>query len=207
MRLLLLCLLIPAAALGTAWAAPVPKDKGKPVLYFPTEVGTKIEYKDETGGEYQCVGKITEAETKDDVTTITIEWEHFNKQDGQRTLKEKLAVSTKGVFRVSIGGSELKPPKCLLKLPVKKGDTWDTSFTCSGTKSVGEAVASEPEEVKTPAGTFTAIPVHYTYTIDKRTQHMVYWFAPQMGIVKHDFTGYKQESKVTTLKEFTLPKP
>jgi len=207
MRIILPLLFATVAVLGTVSAAPVPKDAGKPVLYFPTEVGTKIEYKDETGGNYQSAGKIVSAETKDGVTTITLEWKLANEQDGSRVLQEKLAVSAKGVFRVSLGGMDLTPPMCLLKLPVKRGDKWDTTFTHGGTKSVGEAYAGEPEVVKTPAGKFTAIPVEYEYTIDKVTRRMTHWYAPQAGLVQESFNGYKQEGKLIVLKTLQPPKP
>ena len=206
MRVLLpLLLLASATTLGTVAAAPVPKDTEKP-LYFPTQVGAKMVFKDESG-DYRSEGKIADAETKDGVTTIAVEWSLFNKQDGESTVKEKLAVSAKGVFRTAMSGVDLAPPLCLLKLPLKTGDKWDTSFTYAGMKSVGTAVAGEPEEVPTPAGKFTAVPVHYEYTLNKVTRHMTYWYAPRVGLVQQNFTGYKQEPKLLVLKVFLPSKP
>ena len=208
MRTILPLLFGTAAVLGTVSAAPVPKDAGKPVLYYPTEIGTKIEYKDETETTTSRAGEIVSAETTDGVTTITLEWGQASKQDGAHVVKEKVAVSAKGVFRVSLDGTELMPPMCLLKLPVKKGDKWDTTFTSGGTKSVGSATAGEPEEVKTPAGKFTAVPVEHEYTIGKVTQRMTHWYAPQVGLVQESFVGYKRnDKKLIVLKTLQLPKP
>jgi hypothetical protein len=205
MRLLLPILLGSAVILGTGSAAPVPRDGEKPALYFPTQVGTKFAYKDQSGDDFQSAATITGADTKDGVTTVSVEWVHFNKQDGKRLLKEKLAVSAKGVFRVSLNGTELTPPLCLLKLPVKKDDKWDTSFTSDGVKSEGRAVAGESQEVKTPAGKFTVVPVHYEYTIEKQTRRMTRWFAPQVGVVQESSRGYKDEPVLLVLKTFELP--
>jgi hypothetical protein len=205
-RLLLLLLFGSAAALGAASAAPVPKDGEKPVLYFPTQVGTKMELKDEAR-DWWSAGKITASETKDGVTTVIIEWEFFNKQDGRRPLTEKVAVSAKGVARLAYGQQVLDPPFYMLKLPIKKGDKWDTTFKTQSGKSEGQAVAGELEEVKTPAGTFKAVPVHFEYTIDKVTRRMTHWYAPQVGLVQHSSTGYDGVPVIQVLKTFAPPRP
>src|SRR5947209_1039179 len=88
-------------------AAPVPKDRGKPALYFPTKVGTKWVYEDESGGNEQTY-RVTEAKEKDGAIIVTVEMDLYNPNDGRRTVKDILSVSDKGVFRLGIDRSTLK---------------------------------------------------------------------------------------------------
>jgi hypothetical protein len=189
--------------LGVAAAAPVPKNRGKPALYFPTKVGTKLVYEDENGGDEQTY-RVSEAKEKDGAIIVTVEMDLYNPQDGKRSLIERVAVSEKGVFRLELGQQKLTPPLCLLQLPCKAGDEWNTDFSYGTLKSKGTAIVCEHEEIKVPAGKFTAIPINYEYTIDGITRRMTEWYAPEVGVVKKASTQ-SNKPKVNVLKAYVIP--
>lgn len=45
-------------------------------------------------------------------------------KDGNITCREHIGVTADGVFRYTANGKVYDPPLCLLKLPVRKGETW-----------------------------------------------------------------------------------
>ncbi|HEX3151677.1 MAG TPA: hypothetical protein VHR66_26635 [Gemmataceae bacterium] len=146
-----------------ASAAPKPKDDGKPVLYFPSRVGTKWVYDEgrETSFEVSAV------EIKADVTIVTVD---AIRPKG-KSLHEKVSVSAKGVERIQF--SNYEPfSYWLLKLPAKVGDSWDFDVAKQstlrgekGTKTIGET-----ELIEVPAGKFRAICVETVLKASNRSR-------------------------------------
>lgn len=183
-----------------ASAAPKPKDDGKPVLYFPTRVGTKWVYDDgrETTFEVSAV------EIKADVTIVTVD---AIRPKG-KSLYEKVSVSAKGLERIQF--NQYDPYSYwLLKLPAKVGNSWDFDVAKqstlrgeTGTKTIGET-----ELIKVPAGKFQAICVETVLkaidgqaTADPFT--LKSWFAADVGLVKQ----MRGAAVIRELKSFTAGK-
>lgn len=185
----LLAILIPFVC-GPALvpAAPVPPGADKPVYYFPTRVGTKWVY-DKTGGE--GFGKVvTESEEKDGRFLVTVKGDVK-----ENPWASQYAVSKDGVFKVAhkLNNDDpfekYDPPSCLLKLPHKDGNTWETETDKLFRR---KSVAKKVETVKVPAGTFEAIRVE--------GGGVTTWYAPEVGLVK------QYDGTFLELKSFEIPK-
>ena len=83
------------------------------------------------------------------------------------------------MFRLSIKGTPLPNPECLLKLPHKDGQEWEVDL---GPANGGTAklTAVGRETVETPAGRFDAIRVERV-----GGNAATYWFAEGIGLVKY----------------------
>jgi hypothetical protein len=189
----LLAILIPFVCVpALAPAAPAPPAADKPVYYFPTRVGTKWVYeRSKEGEESRTFGKVvTESEEKDGRFLVTVKGD----------LKEnpwasQYAVSKDGVFMVAHKFNNddpykmWDPPECLLKLPHKDGNTWETETDKLFRR---KHVAKKIETIKVPAGTFEAIRVE--------AGGVTSWYAPEIGLVK------QYDGTFLELKSFELPK-
>jgi hypothetical protein len=176
---------------GALPAAPVPRDAGKPPLFFPTRVGTKLDY-DEIGGD-GYVQTITESTEKNGRYVITVRTLGLGWKDDP-THDARYEVSTDGVFRLAVGetsafaGSD--PPDCWLKLPHREGDKWGLNAK----DRLPPHVAGKVETVKVPAGTFEAIRVD-------RGKNYTYWFARGVGIVKRRAQECQYELKAVSVPD------
>lgn len=193
----------PAVLLAVAMlasAAPVPKAV-KEANWLPTAVGTKWEYI--LYGNEQSVNteEVTAVEEKEGVTTVTLGVSHSsgtNETKSYRLAGGNLALARDGIL-------DYDPTWVLAKTGMKAGDEWEatTAFTMlvqgnvrrvglGGTMTVGKS-----EEVATPAGKFTAIPV----THKRGRNEAVFWFADGVGLVRHTQSGQKEPR--LELKSFT----
>src|SRR5262249_26316579 len=66
----------PVALVGGAPSAPVPKDAGPPVDYFPTKVGTRWVYEVRGEEPAEVVEEVVSVEEKDGVRVVTLRVEH-----------------------------------------------------------------------------------------------------------------------------------
>jgi hypothetical protein len=186
--------LFAVAALATA--APVPK-KAPP---FPTAVGTKWEYILSGDEKWVSEEEVVEASEKDGVVTFKVAqtvrggtWHRVYRLTGG-----ELAVTT-------IDDRWVDPPCLLAKAGMKDGDTWEAKYTTQGGIASGvdsrseEAVSvGKAEEVTTPAGKFTAVPV--TRKMGKLTLG-TFWYADGVGLIRETRDG--QKHPVQELKAFT----
>jgi hypothetical protein len=191
---LLAIAILSACAPALLPAAPVPLDAGKPVYYFPTQVGTKWVY--DAKREVDAHGEVvTASEEKDGRLLVSVKTTDLNFADHDSTTITQYAVSKDGVFEVAYFLEDKErvqkydPPYCWLKLPHKDGNSWKDE-----PHSKHVFVAKKVETVKVPAGTFEAIRVE----VDTGA---VSWYAPGVGIVKHQYNAIDKE-----LKSFKLPK-
>ena len=76
------------------------------------------------------------------------------------------------------------PPICLLRYPVKPGDTWEGEHQSAGEKSKVVVKIGEFQEIKVPAGKYKAITATLTTSIKGQNITTTYWFAANVGIVK-----------------------
>ena len=181
---------------------PPPVEKqDKQADYYPLRVGNKWQFELEVKGktidaEYQ-VAKI---EQIDGQALACIE----ASMDGKAAATEHLATSDKGIFRHRTDGMELTPPVCLLKYPIKEGETWTGKTKASG---AGELIykcrVGKWENVEVPAGKFKTITMNISLEQGGMTIVSDYWFAAGVGIVKQEFdmNGLKFSLKLKKFEE------
>lgn len=188
--LALLLLALPAAA------APVPKLKAPPD-YYPTEVGTKWVYAQEDGTN-EHTREVTASDTKDGVTTFTVTW----KQGGTTQLWE-LKKDATGVYRTKEDGVEFVPPHKLFEHRMAAGDEWTSEYSYGGERNTFKfsRTAGKAEAVKTPAGTYTAVPI-VSRSLENAQNESTLWYANGVGLVKLE---HKRGATVV-LREFTRGK-
>jgi hypothetical protein len=169
-----------------SFAAPVPVERKKEVIYFPTEPGAKWVY-ETPDGELESV-KVAEV-TKEGEDWI-VSREGF---DGTRTIYVKVIVNTEGLRQEQ----ERAEGKLgwLLKTKLKSGDSWDML-------EGGKRTVFGPEEVEVPAGKFQALRVVWKQNGSTYTS----WYAPNVGEIKRTRKTGETESVTRSLKTFTEPK-
>jgi hypothetical protein len=185
-------LLLAVLLAGPAASAPKLKDKVPTAPYWPTSVGAAITYQwdGETGTRTRTV---TAVERAAGVTTVTSDEVG---PAGRRAAVNKVEVRSDGLFLTEEFGAAYDPPLCLLKFPVTKGSKWTTKSDwkdfgpVESTREVGET-----KTIETPGGRFEAVRVTGVLTTAGDSQTKVYWFAPEIGIVKIE--------GVRTLTKFT----
>ncbi len=167
-----------------------PKEAPKPTTpeYYPLTVGNKWHYQLDIGQpqKQDITLVIAEEETADGKPLSRLEV--FS--DGvRRQMTEHIMSNEKGVFRVRIGGTSYSPPLCILKYPLKAGQSWITKTTASdGQQLTATCKQGAEQEVHVPAGRYKAIPC--TIEIDQQTAKgpmkiiNTYWFVDKIGVVK-----------------------
>ncbi len=168
-----------------------PKDEPARVAtpeYYPLAVGTRWHYQVDIGQpqKQEITLVIAEEETLDGKPVSRLEV--FS--DGvRRQMTEHLMSNEKGIFRVRIGGVTYNPPLCILKYPLKPGQSWITKTTANdGQQLTALCKQGAQQEIQVPAGRFRTIPC--TIEIDQQTPKGLmkivntYWFAEKIGVVK-----------------------
>ena len=175
--------------------APVPTHlmpKDLP-LSFPTQVGTTWVY-ETPGGEKTVV--ITESKEQDGATVVT---SMFVRPDGTKTPNQVLSITDVGVFVISIEGLQYDEPWCLVKFPYRQSQTWVVKKNGPGVNGDGIYTAGPFEELRVPAGCFTAARISYNGTLKKPGMVVgTYWYAHGVGLVN--------ACDVLKLKSFTRGK-
>jgi hypothetical protein len=159
-----------------------PVGKKAPPDYYPLGEGTKWHYRVEVGGKtVQVTNQVAKVETIDGQPLARLE---TVVGEGQVTASEHLRTTPQGVFRHRYNGIAVSPPLCLLKYPVKDGESWATDIKIGGMQLKVRCRVGGAEEVEVPAGKYKAV------TSDVETAVMgvkittKYWFAPGVGVVK-----------------------
>jgi hypothetical protein len=186
-------LIIPVPLLALAPAAPVPKEKPRDEVYYPTTVGTKRVYQYAFGTMTEEVVAVEDTD-QGKVVTETL--------NSATDLRVKKLVSKAGLFVVGRFSDPDRPLPCELKLPFKPGETWAFDVG-SGLGSEWRNTAVADEMVEVPAGKFKAIRVT-SETTDPggRPVTVTAWYAPGLGVVKAVARG----KTTRVLKSFTLGK-
>lgn len=169
--------------------------------YFPMTVGDRwvVEMRYATrSDEYTEVVTAVE-KTKDGATVVTVGREADGKVGPQSS---RVKVTDEGVFRMSNLGTTYDPPYCILKFPVRPGQTWTSEVTSGGAvRTTFKYKAVEEEDVEVPAGKFRAVRLEVDIDTRGQARKSVIWYAPRVGIVKMDHqdgdSGY-----VRVLKKF-----
>jgi hypothetical protein len=191
------CIILVAS--GVAGSAPKLKDLPAGD-YFPTTVGdrwvTEMQYKSGTS-EYTEV--VTAVEKKDGGLVVTVGRESDGKLLPQTS---DVRVTNKGLFRMSLLGTMYDEPYCILKLPLKPGESWTSQVSSGGTvTSTFKYKAIKEETVEVPAGKFKAFRIEVE--IDNRGQpaKSVIWYDARLGAVKMEHDS-GDSSYMRVLKSF-----
>ena len=180
------------AVLFTAGRAAPPANPD----YWPMKAGNTWTY-DATFGDKKMnqVAKVTSVKREGQATLATIEYATMG-----RTFSETYRVTAQSVERTSSnmgqGDSQINPPIPIIKYPLTAGKswTWSGTITVQGQPVQGRSSLSVtgPTTVKTAAGTFKAMRVHSSLTIEAQGQKLIlpndYWFAPGVGMVRQHAT-------------------
>jgi hypothetical protein len=187
--------------LGLAAAAPAPKDKA-PVAYFPTRTGDTWVYELRTPtATAEMTEAITRVDEKDGELVVSISRTY----QSETVPVSRVAVSDKGVRRLSAGGRDLREPYWIVKLPVKAGDSWSVDQSPPPGVRTTYTVHGE-EEVEVPAGKFKAIRVDsVTGGSDGKGFKGSFWYAPALGLVR-SVTPVADGDRVQSLKTFSPAK-
>lgn len=187
-----------AAVLLAALAVAAPVPKAAPAKnYFPLQVGHKWEYVEPDGKPAHTATVIAEEE-KDGAKFFTLSYTRE-----ERRLSEVIyRVDKNGVGIMRSGVLEYDPPMEVVKPALAVGDRWEAKTQFNRRELEYEMTVGREEEVKTPAGTFTALPVRQKFATTKPGQEHVAWYADGIGLVKTG-TG---NLVVTELKAFTPAK-
>jgi hypothetical protein len=182
----LLTTLLSCAVLASATAQPPAGEAAKvtPTPYYPLQVGNTWTYR--VGPEHRYQLKVTKHEKVGDVVCARIEM--F--VEGNPKSFELVGVTEDGVARYAFENKRLDPPFRFLKLPPKKGETWEVSSALGKTdKSAGEVIKATfkagEEKVEVPAGKYDAITASTDDLVAAGDQMGVtYYFAKDVGLVK-----------------------
>ncbi len=183
-----------AVILAVAPAAPVPKERSKGPLYFPTAKGAKWVY---ALGQAELVEVVSAVERKGGATLVSVGREKGGRVSPFRTV----AVSERGVAVVTEAGRDLPAPLWLVKLPSKPDEVYEVTNPDTGVRAW--SMAGEAYGVEVPAGKFMTIPVVSHFTEAGATGQATFeWYAPGVGVVRR-MTESGCARTVMVLKSFT----
>jgi hypothetical protein len=195
-----LALLLTLVFVAGSLAAPQAKSPGQPT-YYPTVVGTKWVYQEEGKRERAC--EVTEVEVKGEETLVTVE----DTTNGHPY--DSISISPKGLYRVRAFNIPLNDPYCVLRFPVKEGDTWKHENKPQRLLKVTARTFTVKaiEEVEVPAGKYKAVRVEHVITSSNGkaldpVDRFEEWYAPDVGVVKSTLNG----ETIRVLKSFTAGK-
>src|SRR5262245_47375531 len=116
---------------------------------YPLKIGNKW--------TYRCGENRIEVEVKGVMKIGKDEaFELMTSRDGTALMSEFIAVRADGIYCVRMEKKLVIPPLCILKLPVKKGESWKFNSRVSKQSLKGSFAVSESKGVKVPAGTYDA---------------------------------------------------
>jgi hypothetical protein len=191
-----------------SWGVLAAPRKDDPPLayYFLSTVGDKLVLVMKDGDQTRDgVVEVTEARQMGAAMIVTVRI-----VEGDRTSQScRYDVSDKGVYKVGEGDAVLESPECYLRLPLKKGDTWETAHTHEGETVTAKYMFAGEEDVEVPAGKFRCLRIKSEYLFQGWTFTDTRWFAPRRGMVKEVIVGKDNEKvlmdyvRTTVLKSFT----
>jgi hypothetical protein len=193
----LLNLLCAAVLLGPVCAQELPKEAS----LYPLRKGAKWTYK---SGDTIVEVAVTKAEKleKDDV------FELITSINNAQVASENIAVKPDGLYRVKVGGIEVKPPMPLLKFGGKKGDTWKiasaigtSSETMTGEFARGETKVTWGDKKDLPAVTVIGAKM----TANGQPVSLSYTFLDGVGPVAQSAT-LGTSTMTLTLTKYDPPK-
>ena len=176
-------------------AAPVPKEKVKAAPY-PFEVGTRWEYT--LPGAGTLSDEITHSEEKDGVRTVRLT---TTPSDGKKRVVEYEFKDGELRLTAFTDVGRVQGSITVWKADMKAGDTWTNEYTVGGETYREVVSVGQAEEVTTPAGKYTAVPMVHVYKAPKGVSGYTDWYAPGVGHIRQTTDG--QTEPAQNLKAFT----
>ena len=175
-----------AVVLMLGMQSPVARaaDESKPGQdYFPLKAGSQWIYTGEVNGQkISMTNRIAKMENIDGQSLARLET-----LNGQMDVvaNEHLSSNAKGIFRHRMNGIEIDAPFCILKYPVKPGESWKIDSKV-GNDLVSGTCTVEKDEVSVPAGKYQALKVITKAEVVPSGQKVdnTVWLAPGIGMVK-----------------------
>ncbi len=201
--LVLMVLLLSVPAIVPAAAGPAPS-------LFPLSSGAVWTRKDDTGTE--STSRITGPKTVGTRQCVVIERKAVER--GRERIDQNCYLATAGEILIlettNLRGnlSILNPPRPLLKLPPKAGQTWSWSPSdpLFEVKIASKWVGGET--IKVAAGTFKAWKLQAVTSSEASEVTSLTWYAPGVGVVRSEREGHRgdrQFSGWTELVSYKLP--
>lgn len=127
-------------------------------------------------------------------------------EEGVFLLQQENKVLDPATKKLKFVSSKVEPPLMLMKLPLKRGATWNQQIKRGQSLFNLVFLVKGEEEVETPAGKFKAMQVEsHGGTTDGFEFDSKQWFAPDLGTVKEIQSGKQGSNTIITtvlLKEF-----
>jgi hypothetical protein len=174
-------ILLVAALPGWAQAPSAKPTKDKVPTYYPLKVGSKWHYQVDAGEgrKVLIVNQIAKIENIDGQNLARLE----TVANGEVKATEHLSSNDQGVFRNRYNGMEVTPPVCLLKYPIKEGQSWETE-TKAGEQQLTVSGREGRAEIQVPAGKYQTVTCLIETSVNGMKISTNYWFAPDVGVVK-----------------------
>ena len=180
-----LLLFVFGLALSCQPVATAQEKKQDSKSYYPLKVGNKWTYQVESDavpkGNSKLMNQIAKIEKIDGVSLSRLE----TTAKGKVVASEHLSITDKGIFRNRYNGTEVSPPICMLKFPIKKGSTWKVESKV-GEEKLSVSCKSDEEEIEVPAGKFKTVKVVMDAEVVGAgiIVSTTYWFSQGVGVVK-----------------------
>jgi hypothetical protein len=204
MRRMLAVLLVGGFLLAAGpTGAQEPKSKMPETPWYPLAVGTKWIYKYDDGKK--CQFHVTGHEDFGGAVCAKVELSI----DGKVVSFEHVSVTKDGVFRNGFAGTKADKPVQILKLPPKKGDTWEVESKALGTESVKGKFTTDEEEIKVGDKSYKTFKVTgKDMDANGLKFSTTYYFAVDVGLVKQVIEVGEATKQTTTLEleKFEGPK-
>ncbi len=178
----LVVMLVAALPCQAQQTSPKAETKEKTPDYYPLKIGSKRHYLVEVGNGRKVVFmyQIAKVENTDGKRLARVEMV----VNGEVKSVEEIGIEGGGIFRYRTNDVPISPPECLLKYPVKAGETWTAETKTGDQPGTLRASTGNKEEVEVPAGKYQAISVKTEMTSSGSRVRITSWFAPDVGIVK-----------------------
>jgi hypothetical protein len=180
-------------------------DKDKPEVetpFFPLKDGSTWSYRvtDGSNKEQKFTVKVTGYETKDGNKCAKLE----TRRDKDLVSTEFVTVKKDGVYRCEYAGGKIDPPMLFFKFQdkdpkkaPKPNENWKIESKVDGKEFKGTCVAGEAKGVKVPAKTYDTVTVTIKdMKVDNMVATVVYYFAPEVGMVKQEIEYGGQKLRV-----------
>ncbi len=175
--------------------------KDKAPDYYPLKVGNKWHYLVVLGNGRKVVflHQITKVEEVNGKRLARME----TVINGEIKNIEQIGVDVAGVFRYRSDDLPITPPACLLKYPVKEGESWTAELKIGDNPVTTNVKVGNIEEVQVPAGKYQAISVRNEMTVDGSPVRITSWYAPEVGMIKQSIERQGGDFNLELMKRET----
>src|SRR5262249_35292353 len=156
-----------------SWSAAADKEKAPD--YYPLKVGNKWHYRVEAAGQTNKITlQISKMEKINDKEVARLE---TVAQGGVAAASEHVSSAADGVYRHRFNDMDVTPPLCLIKYPVKKGESWTTEISIGQQKAKAVCNVIGEEEIKVGTNKYKTVAVKIDVDLGPVKITTTYWFS------------------------------